>query len=384
MLIEDIAVRLNKMVNINREDWELILYASLTPYMPKIKINNVEQRSIMHVNMVGEISTAKSTIMKILEKISPKSQRITKMTPASIEGTVTPGNIIIPGVIERAGGGILIIPEYNKKLSRMDIMREAMDCDKIYISKRAITWEFFPNACFIAGSNPKKDFFIKGGIMRNEIPFKEGILSRFDILIPMINTTDDTVKIVESMSFLGKNKNIINLDTLKMKMKHIAVEINAFVKYIKITEEQEEKIKKAYLAHNVEMGDRPRVLLRDLETLLRLINVITAVNAKKEIKKEVYTATDEDIDKAIDLWNYLINIRVQMYNTLENKRLKNTQDLIFEIIKEYGTIQTKELIDLANGICSRATIYRTIEKLEKNGQVVRIDPDTEKSSVKIK
>jgi DNA replicative helicase MCM subunit Mcm2 (Cdc46/Mcm family) len=384
MIVDNIAEKLNTMVRINEEDWRLLLYVTLSPYAPKIKINGVTQRGVLHANMVGEISTAKSSIMRILEKISPKSTRLSKVTNASIEGTVTPGNVIIPGDIEKANDGTFIVPEYTTKLSRMDIMREAMDGDVVRISKRAISWSFNPRVAFIAGSNPKQDFFTKGSTMRNEIPFKEGILSRFDVIIPMINTPDEAAEIVSDMTFFEPEKKAINFKDIKRKFKTLADSMKLLVDAIKMSPEQTMKIKQAYLNHNVEMGNRPRVILRDIESLIRLVNVISAVNAEKTANKRIYQATDEDVDAAIDLWNYMINVRVQMYGILEEKYIKSPEDQVLDIIKENGTIKNKDLIDKAQGICSRKTVFRIINKLEKKGILERLGKYTEEASVILK
>jgi DNA replicative helicase MCM subunit Mcm2 (Cdc46/Mcm family) len=383
MIIEDIAAELNCMVRLKQEDWELLLYSALSPYAPDIEINGVMQRGVMHTNMVGEISTAKSSIMRIIEKISPKSARVSKTTNASIEGTVTPGNVIVPGVIERANDGVLLVPEYTKKLSKLDIMRETMDGEKVRISKRAISWDFTPNVAFIAGSNPKLDFFTKGATMRQEIPFAEGILSRFDVLIPMINTPSETEKIVNEMTFFGMEVKKVDLRKIKSKYLTLAESMRALVYHVKVKPSQAQKLRDAYLNHNVEMGNRPRVILRDMGSLIRLVNVITCANAVKRAGKNTYTATAADIDKAIDLWNYLINIRVQMYAMLEEKDIKDTEDLVLDIIKDADLIPNKELIAKASGICSRRTVFRILNRLEADGIIKRVNPDTEAASVEL-
>jgi len=382
MLVEDLASELADVIFLDVEAWELLLYSGLSVHAPKMKINGVPQRQTLHVNMIGEISTAKSSVIKILSKIFPKTSKVSKTTEASIAGTVKPDGTIVPGVIEQAHNGILFIPEYNKKISRMNIIREAMDNDVVTVSKRGVSWSFTPNVAFIVASNPKNDFF-ESPIMRKDIPFKEGILSRFDVLLPFLNDNNTMNEILQNITFLNDERKELDIEKLRKIIKNTIIGMEMLVERIKLTKKQEQMIKRAYAKNITQMGDRPRVVLRDLETLIRLVNVIVAVNCKKDPKKKIYTATNEDVTKAIDLWKYLINLRVQLYSRLEERKLMTPEQFIYDVIKQHEQIPTKQLIRISNDYCSRRTVYRVLDRLEKKGKIVRLETHKESSSVKI-
>jgi len=68
---------------------------------------------------------------------------------------------------------------------------------------------------------------------------------------------------------------------------------------------------------------------------------------------------------------------------LEEKDIKDTEDLVLDIIKDADLIPNKELIAKASGICSRRTVFRILNRLEADGIIKRVNPDTEAASVEL-
>lgn len=381
--IDKIAHTLNKVVFISDEVWECLIYSLLSTHAPAIKINDIDQRPNLHTNLIGEISTAKSKILNVLKQISPKYLNVTKTTEASFEGISKPKEIA-QGVIESSYNGILLIPEFKRTLSKFQLLREAMDCDWLDITKRGITRRFKVNTSFVVASNPKDDFFPEMGRMRTAIPFEEGVLSRFDFVIPLIMDQTKNEEIVNKLKLFGGKmdedefRNIrLFFETLQDGMK--------MVKRVVIRPEHEEMLKTAYLEFNVQMGNRTLVILRDLETLCRLVNVIVASNFynRIEVSKGIFEASEGDILKAIDLWNSLIYQRKQMYEVKDDKQIKSTTDILMEIIAEHGgNIKTNKLIDECK--FSKASVYRYLKKLEEEGKIILENVHTaSKSNIKI-
>jgi len=380
--VEELAQVLDNIVFIGSEAWEYIIYSVLSVECPDIVINGIEQRPNLHTNMIGEISTAKTTVLKVLRQIVPKYVMVTKSTEASFEG-ISKHKEIEQGVIEKATGGILLVPEFRRALSKFQLLREAMDCDYIDLTKRGINKNFKVNTSFIVGSNPKDDFFSDAGVLRDEIPFEEGILSRFDFVIPFIMDVEKNADIVNRMNLFGSPSEEIDFNKIKLILQVLG-EGMKMVKRVVITPEQENRLKNSYLKNNIKAGNRPLVILRDLETLMRIVNVVTATQFyAREENDGIFMATDEDVDKAISLWENLMFMRKQLYDFTETKQIKTILENLISLIELDGEISIVELRELAKreNICSQRTVYNKLDKMEREGLVTIINKSTENATV---
>jgi len=370
--IEALAEGLDEMIFVGKDIWELTLYSMLSPHAPRVNINGIIHRANLHLIFIGEISTAKSILLNICVQLAPHCIKVTKTTEASFEG-VSKRNEIAQGLIEAAQEGSLIIPEFRRIFERFQLLREALDCSMINITKWGITRQIDVNTTFICAANPKKDFFDIGN-MRSQIPFTEGVLSRFDIPIILITTLEKNEKVAKKLRLFGGRIGGSNIAEIKRFLSYISAGMKT-VRGISITAQQEIRLKKVFLDYNIQIGNRPLVILRDLETLCRLVNIITTTNfhRRKKNKREMVKATDEDVDRAIQLWEYLINIRKQIYEEeRDSKELKTPEDMIVEAIREAGgKAPLRDVLSDMMQTCSERSFYRYVAQLEVQGVVER-------------
>jgi hypothetical protein len=221
--------------------------------------------------------------------------------------------------------------------------------------------------------------------MRDEIPFAEGVLSRFDFLIPLVSDTKKVEDIIEKMDLFGYGAKV-DLDKYAGILKVLSLAMKQ-VHRVTITESQEKMIKDAFLKHNIKMGKRPLVIPRDIETISRIINMLVTTNFTKRemVELHVYQANDKDITKAIDIWDNLIYSRKQLYELRDTKEIKTTTELILELISKTEDISTRELRDkvVALNICSEASLYRNIERLIRSGVIKHLDKSSENAKLAI-
>ena len=389
---ETLATGLNQIVFFGVSCWELILYSTMSPYAPKVKINTIRHRPTMHVLLAGDVSTAKSTILWIVEVIAPKCTKFDETTKASFEGVAKPGNSdeIADGVIDNAKDGVIIIEEFVKKLADMPIFRRMMDSIKpIIIFKKGLRKEIEANVAVLAGCNPTDDFFREETSFRPQLPFKEGILSRFDVLIPLTATPIKTALFTDKLNLFGDSREPFNADEIKSKLQTISLGMRQIVRVV-ITEEQQVRIKSAFKAQNERdmrralLKHRPLVILRDLENLTRLINVIASVNFAKKHKVDEdgsLHATDEDIDKAIQLWENLIELRIQLYQEESSRELLSISD-------EMIIYTSQQARDSPDGFCpisslrqhfvndtrkiSQSSFYRELETMRNEKRIMQV------------
>ncbi len=372
--IEKLASELNRIVILGRETWELILYAIMSPYAPPININNMQERPNLHFLFVGDVSTAKSKVNKIVERISPKALRISKSTEASFEG-VAKQETIEKGIIDYANFGVLIIPEFTRVFEQFKILREVMDCDRITIVKGGIRKELPVNITFFTGCNPTADFFQNEINLRDQIAFKDGVLSRIDILIPLMATKEKNEHLIDQIDIFGTKQPKLTLEDIHERLKTLSTGMIKLVTNVVLTTEQKQTLKQAFLSHNTKLKHRPLLVLRDLETLCRLTNVIAATNFPHREHSDggVVKAKDDDIQKAIELWEEIIAQRRTLYTSKRRLIFSLKEKIMMEIARRGNDVRQVELKKdlVAEGLCSERTIERKINQLAREGRIIK-------------
>lgn len=383
---EEIATILNRIVIFGEAMWELMLYAVMSPKAPKVLINSMLHRANIHGLLAGDISTAKSKILEICSQISPKAITVDETTSASLRGVATIGDDEIgEGVLDHASGGNIIIEELTTQFSKMPLWRRAMDCKilRVYIGGKWKTIDV--NTTVLAACNPQADFFQEETMFRSQIGFKEGVLSRFDVLIPLTASTMMNMIIVDKLNLFGQaSADLLDLSDVKERMSLIGTGMET-IKRVVISAEQQEMLRDVFKQKNALddrrrlLKNRPYVLLRDLETLARLVNVIASVNfANRVMKAGILHADDEDIGKAIRLWENLMHMRVQLYG-MSSRILLSPSDEIVKFVflsqkhTEDGYVPLSDALNEIVGnrqLISQRTFYREIEKMKNGGRIV--------------
>jgi DNA replicative helicase MCM subunit Mcm2 (Cdc46/Mcm family) len=391
--IEDIAVKLDQIIDVGVDVWKLVLYSVLSPHSNNIKLNDREIRSSLHTLFIGEISTGKSGICGIAHQISPQSEKVTGMTKASFEGSYNnKDDKIEDGVIDRIRHGNLIMEEYDKiNLSDGSLMRTVFDNSDLQIEKGNDKKKFdeVPTS-IIAGANPKKDFFIQDTNIRDQVPFKEGELSRFDITIPMVNTAEDTARIVDEMTIFG-GKTDLNMDEVAQVMEQLATRVAQVteMEFEETPDDQpslEQELKQAFkaLQTTLETKNRQELLIaRDFEILVRLVNIIGCIN--EEILDGKITVSQETVSKAVSQFETLIDLRERLYLSDNREKVSvNQKDRILEeIVKltnQGETVRQDKVKEkcLDEGVVNnKATFYNKMEELVNEEKVWR-DPDKDR------
>lgn len=394
---EKIALDLDKIVIFGPRNWELMLYSIMSPHAPRLLINNLDYRANIHSLLAGDISTAKSKILKILKLISPKMLVVDETTKATFEGVAPTrsGGEIEDGILDLAMGGNIIVEEYTNNFARMPLMRRAMDGEYIKIWKKGSSKGINVNTTLVAACNPRDDFFIEEteGTFRQQIAFKEGILSRFDNLILLTTTQVKNELIIDKIHLMSTRSPLTKIDfaAIKENLETLAegMKSGAIVR-VTITPSQEQVLKEAFLNQNRRdkqqriLRNRPLVILRDLETLARFVNIVATVNfSKRKIKDGLLKAKDEDINKAVQLWENLINLRVEIYGR-SNRNFTTVKDEIMKFIARTQTYyknegqeekvpvaEVKEEIVERRKLVGKTTFYEELRMLRESGDIVQ-------------
>jgi hypothetical protein len=402
---EEMAQKLNKIVIFGESLWELTLYALMSPHAPRLIINTMDYRANLHTMFAGDISTAKSKILKLSKRIAPKSLTVDETTKASYEGVSKIGGEIEDGVLDHANGGVIIVEEFTSPFARMPLFRRSMDCEPIVIYKGGHSKPIKVNTTMLTACNPQDDFFRDEINFRKQLAFKEGVLSRFDVLIPLTATSVkndillDKLEIMTTQAKLGDK--VVDFSEIKETLDTLAQGMSGSITRVTVTPLQAKMMKDAFRGRNDMdqqrrggvLKNRPLVILRDLETLARLVNIIAAVNfSKRVVNNGIVQASDEDVEKAIQLWENLIQLRIQLY-ARHDRNLKSVADEIIAYVwrsrnsSSDGTVpieQVRKYIVDDERLIGRTTFYKEVNTLEEAGRLAIKGKRNKKLSVIVK
>jgi DNA replicative helicase MCM subunit Mcm2 (Cdc46/Mcm family) len=373
MSLIDIARTLNQTIILGEDVWRMALLSVISPYAPRVTLNGLKVRANLNLLMAGDVSTAKSAVIEVLKKIAPRWNSITKATDASLEGSSNSISDFTTGLLESASDGILVIPEFQSHyFNSIQTLREALDGNEIRIFKRGQMRNFTPNITLIAACNPKEDFYTTKRELRSQIGYKEGLITRFDILIPMLASAKLNEAVVDKMNLFGEATAAVDLEEIANQLAEVRAAMRK-VDSTSITPDQQTRIKDSFKLHNQrKLRNRPFLILRDLEVVCRLVNSIVTFNIRSHsIHEGKVLASDDEVNLAINLWEYLLALREEFY-TETTRSIQTLDDRILEAIKSKGTEHTeavKAIICDQMRLCSEATFYRRLSNLVSLGQV---------------
>lgn len=319
--------------------------------------------------LLGDTSTGKSQALRLLEDVHPYALRIDDITEASLVGIATRRGFT-PGVLEKMPRGLLLIHEFHKlerKLPRY--VRQILDCDTICVSKFGFEKKIKAQWSVVAAANPKDDVFKAGSILRLQTSLQEGILSRFDCIIPLMLSP---LRIKTYISL------VVAFDEHSEDTAPIAQRLNALcnkmqeIEKVIVSEKHIKELKSTFLRFVEERtaDGRPLVIPRDFASLCRLVNTIACANCeKRKVEDRKLHATSEDVFKAIQLWEQAVHHRLHLYSSDQPEKI-DARERILEIVKEKEQIpvtQLREIITTKLRLCSRATFYRIIDELVNLG-----------------
>jgi DNA replicative helicase MCM subunit Mcm2 (Cdc46/Mcm family) len=376
----DFAVsELNQMLYLGEEEIKSVLYAMLSLYSPNISVNGLKKRKASHLLMVGDVGSAKTTINHLVRILAPKSIYASDWSKPTFVGIATREGIE-EGVIDSVQDAVLIISEFGEV--KIPYEKQFLDGDVITVFKGGNTKSIEPNTVLFASLNPENAFFqSQVGVLRGQIPKGEAELSRFDYIIPLMNSRQKNEDIIDRMDFFS-GQTPADLMKLREQIQLLVTGMKQ-VKQVLLTPEQKQELKQAFKQQNKQLsGTRPLLLIpRDIEVLLRFCNTIACINGAGQ---QIVQATDEDVQEAVSVWDKIIDWRHALY-TQENRQLPSLQDKVLAFFPLETIIRTKDLEKRVCGlnegkqdkdrngnplgVCSRATLYRYLNKLEKEGKV---------------
>jgi len=363
----------------------LQLFGGVPHTLPdKIKI-----RGDIHILLLGDPSTAKSQLLKLISSIIPRGKYVAGMgaTAAGLTATVVKDDELMGGWVLEAGAmvlankGVLAIDEFDKMSKEDQIaMHEALEQQTVSIAKASIIATLPAQVSVLAGANPKYSRFDPYKPIAQQIDIPETLLSRFDLKFALRDIPEKTkdellaTHILETRLKPSSVKPEISPEFLR---KYIAYTRKNYKP--KMTREAAEALKKFYLEmRGLYAGeDTVAITLRQNEALMRLAEAAAKIRLSDKVEAK-------DAERAISLMDFSIRELGYDFDTGKididrtegtpssvRKSITTILDIIEELEKHLGkTIPKEEIIAAAEdrGIKSKDA-EELLRRLKTEGSI---------------
>ncbi len=266
---------------------------------PKILKDGSRVRGDIHILLIGDPSTAKSVIMRVVAGLIPRGRYVSGkgVTAAGLTATVVRdeeflgGWVLEAGALVLANGSLCSIDEF-EKVDKQDqvALHEALEQQTISIAKASIVATLPARTAILAGGNPKLGRFDPYLPIRDQVDIPETLLSRFDLKFALrdIPNPEIDAKLADHI-----------LKTRYFGAEEIKIPIppdilRKFIAYARknckprMTEEAANAIKEFYLSlREKSTGEGPIAITpRQYDALMRLAEASAKVQLRDEVTKE--------------------------------------------------------------------------------------------------
>ncbi|MCX8175305.1 MAG: minichromosome maintenance protein MCM [Candidatus Micrarchaeota archaeon] len=371
----------------------------------KFMPGNVPIRDDMHILLIGDPGSAKTRLLEYVCRIAPKSIYVSgkSSTGAGLTAVAEKdergdgGWVLKAGALVIASGGLAGVDEFDKiEDNERAALHEVMESQKISIAKAGIVATFKAKTAILAAANPKFGRFDPKELIAKQFDIPPTILSRFDLVFPIIDVLDE-----EKDSQLAKHLLSIHQSAAKFGQGEIAEEekrakptlsLELFRKYISyarlhvkpvLSEDAMERLKGFYVQLRKQSeGGAVAITPRYIEGLVRL----SEASAKVRLSPVV---DGSDAERAIRLVSYMLDKVSRDKETgrldidiLMTGRPKSQVDKIYVILslvekiqKELGAVGIEYLIEkAAEENIERSLAKRLISELISKGELYEFRP----------
>lgn len=267
--------------------------------VPKILPDKSRVRGDMHILIIGDPSTAKSTLMKTVGALIPRGKYVSGkgVTGAGLTATVTKDEEFLGGWVLEAGAlvmtnkSLLCIDEFEKMDHQDQVaMHEAMEQQTISIAKAAIVATLPAQTSILAGGNPKLGRFDPYMPIKEQIDIPETLLTRFDLKFALrdVPNAEMDERIAEHMlqsRFFSQEEGLPIIDTDMIK-KYVAYSRKNCKPVM--TKEAASELKNFYLEMRSKSGEDSPISItpRQYEALMRMAEAAARIQLRETVQPE--------------------------------------------------------------------------------------------------
>ncbi len=359
----------------------------------KEKKDGTKTRGNMHILLVGDPGSAKSTLLLSMSKVAPKARYVagrgasaSGLTAAVVKDEFLKGWALEAGTLVLANGGYAMIDELDK-ISTEDTsaLHEVLANEQVSISKANIQAVLRAETTLLSAANPKFGRFDPYQPIAAQINLPPALINRFDLIFPVrdLPSRDKDEKIashvLETMRNVEKSKPEIPNDFMKKLVSYARQKCKPV-----LTDSAIKTIKDFYvdLRNSGSTGDegvKPiPISARQLEAIVRLAEASARVRlAKKVTMKDaaraigIMTACLEQV--GIDPKTGKLDIDVLSTGIAASTRSKivNLREMLINLSEKKGkTIAVGDIIEEAKKKnIDESEVYDLLERLKKEGEV---------------
>ncbi len=158
-------------------------------------------RDSIHILMIGDPGTAKSQILKYVNRLAPKSIYVSGKSATG--GGLTAiaekdefgegGWVLKAGALVLASGGLACIDEFDKMSDEdRSAIHEALEQQTVSVAKAGIIATFRSESAVLAAANPKYSRFDPYKPPAEQFDIPASLISRFDLIFPIKDVLDET------------------------------------------------------------------------------------------------------------------------------------------------------------------------------------------------
>jgi replicative DNA helicase Mcm len=345
-------------------------------------------RGDIHVLLVGDPSTGKSQLLKLISSIIPRGKYVggRGATAAGLTATVVKdeefggGWMLEAGAMILANKGILAIDEFDKMSQEDQIaMHEGLEQQQISIAKASIVATLPAQVSVLAGSNPKFFRFDPYKSIAEQVNIPDTLLARFDVKFALKDVPDKE----------KDEKLATHILETRLQPSRVTPEIppeflRKYIAYARknckpeMTREAAEKIKNFYLEmRSLYAGETIAITLRQNEGLMRLAEASAKVRLSEKVEVQ-------DADRAIDVVKFSLEElgydyetgkididRTEGVSASQRSKIHSILDIIDMLEKKLGKPVPKEEIIVAaeeQGIKTEST-EEILRRLKTEGSI---------------
>ncbi|NPA38547.1 MAG: minichromosome maintenance protein MCM [Candidatus Nanohaloarchaeota archaeon] len=360
----------------------------------KVRKDGVTTRGDIHILLVGDPGAGKSQILKYVANLAPKARYVVGksasgagLTATVVRDEFVRGWALEAGALVLANKGIACIDELDK-MGKEDrsAMHEVMEQQTVTVSKANVQATLQAQTTILGAANPKYGRFDPyASSLVEQIDLPETLLSRFDLIFPIIDRPDkerDT-KLV---------KHILKMHE-EPEETEPAIERDLFRKYIsyarkhikpKMTRQAEKMIEEFYVGLRNKYNQQGEVkavpiTTRQLEAIIRLAEASAKVRLSEKVTKR-------DVNRAINLVKEFMQtlgydpetgvFDIDRIETGTTTSQRNKMMLLLKLIEDLekrlpeGMVPVEDIIEIAKQH-GMDDVEKLLARLEKMGDIYK-------------
>jgi DNA replication licensing factor MCM5 len=304
------------------EDIKKALACQLFGGCRKVLPDGMKLRGDINVLLLGDPGTAKSQMLKFIERVAPigvytsgKGSSAAGLTASVVRDHQTREFYLEGGAMVLADGGIVCIDEFDKMRQQDRVaIHEAMEQQTISIAKAGITTILNARSAVVAAANPSFGVYDEThSAAENLNEFRSTILSRFDTIFLVKDLRDETRDARVSRHVVdlhmrtpkkggAAGANVLRKDRAKM-ISHENSDIQKLKRYIaycrthcapRLTEAASSELVNHYVSMRKAYRDRERtgegnavpITVRQLEAIVRLSEALAKMSMSPHARED--------------------------------------------------------------------------------------------------